>query len=320
MEFRKLVLVFLCTGILALGPTTPGSTAPISTQSPVSTQVATQTSLVTVVGSLHITAEPYGPGAIALENPEVVFTLKPVGGEMDGIVILNGRGGGDFSIMLEPGDYTIPRVTITDSTRADAFSATTIVSDPDELWFRVPDTNCAYVGSISVGYYVLGPGSYADQTQLVSQLSSEHDGRPFVMTFWTEGTMVTDHVLVTETGRARVDPDSSCELALAASEQIAGPSEPTAGPPEAAQSGVFTGVLPTSGVGLVLWGGGTVDQMSTAAAQAGCNISSFWVTNSGALLGYLFGAPAFVNQGLLALFEGGIVPDGTATIVVCDGT
>lgn len=84
-----------------------------------------------------------------------------------------------------------------------------------------------------------------------------------------------------------------------------------------ALTGTFSGPLPSSGVGLVLWSGGSITEISTAAAEAGCSVSSFWVTARGTLVGYIFGAPGFVNIEPLQMFPGGVVPGGTAMIVLC---
>ena len=87
--------------------------------------------------------------------------------------------------------------------------------------------------------------------------------------------------------------------------------------PAGIPTGIFSGPLPSSEVGLALWGGGTITQISTAAADSGCNITSYWVSAGGALTGYLFGAPEFVNLVALQMFPGGVVPAGTAMVVLC---
>lgn len=77
---------------------------------------------------------------------------------------------------------------------------------------------------------------------------------------------------------------------------------PTAGPspvpsvPSAAPPAVVNGSIPTTGVALLV----VVDpvhaeQVVTTARAAGCNRPSVWISEGGRLLGYLSGAPAFVN-------------------------
>lgn len=88
--------------------------------------------------------------------------------------------------------------------------------------------------------------------------------------------------------------------------------------PAAALYGTFSAALPTSGVGLSVWQGGSIAEISTAAAEFGCDAVSFWVTPGGSLIGYLFGAPEFVNKESLALFPGGFVDSGTVLIMLCE--
>lgn len=84
-----------------------------------------------------------------------------------------------------------------------------------------------------------------------------------------------------------------------------------------AQEPQLTGNVPDSGVALVLWSGGTVDELLPVARNQGCYINSLWTSDAGSLVGYVVGAPAFVNVGFLDLFGGATLPPSTALILVC---
>lgn len=87
----------------------------------------------------------------------------------------------------------------------------------------------------------------------------------------------------------------------------------------ASSSAALAGDLPAQGgYGIVVWAGGTVEAMATAAAARGCQLSAVWATSDdGKLLVYLFGAPDVVNEGWLNEFTGGQVPAGAAVLLVC---
>lgn len=93
-----------------------------------------------------------------------------------------------------------------------------------------------------------------------------------------------------------------------------------AGPPAPPPVPSISGSVPrAAGYGLVVWGGGPVDAIATAAAEGGCALRSVWTTNAdGSFIGYHFGAPAFVNQPWLDRYTGDL-PSGTAAMVVCGG-
>lgn len=74
----------------------------------------------------------------------------------------------------------------------------------------------------------------------------------------------------------------------------------------------FTDAL-VAGVNLTTYGGGTVEQLATDAGAAGA--VSVSVTDSGAFVIYIVGAPSFVNQAFADLFTAG-VPAGTVVLVL----
>lgn len=88
----------------------------------------------------------------------------------------------------------------------------------------------------------------------------------------------------------------------------------------AAASGEISGSLPTTGgIGLAVWGGGSVDVFQTAASARGCSVSAAWVTSASStsgFIGYVRGAPAVVNADFNAAFPSGI-PATTVLIVLC---
>ena len=74
----------------------------------------------------------------------------------------------------------------------------------------------------------------------------------------------------------------------------------------------FVGQLPASGVALALWDGGAVGEIAATEPD----VVSVWVSVSGALVGYLVGAPDFANVAFLELYPGGDVAAGTSMVVV----
>ncbi|MDA0351721.1 MAG: serine protease [Chloroflexi bacterium] len=83
-----------------------------------------------------------------------------------------------------------------------------------------------------------------------------------------------------------------------------------------AVSPTFSGTLPTDGIALAVWGGGQIDEVLAAGHLVGCEVSSFWVSESGAMIGYLAGAPAFVNAQVISLYPQQIPPQ-TPMLVNC---
>ena len=82
--------------------------------------------------------------------------------------------------------------------------------------------------------------------------------------------------------------------------------------------GSITGDVPgTGGLALVVWGGGTLEQLNAAARPYGCGITSTWATQTGGgLVGYIMGAPPQVNGAWRAQY-GEALPAGAPVILVC---
>ncbi|MPZ98747.1 MAG: SH3 domain-containing protein [Dehalococcoidia bacterium] len=102
--------------------------------------------------------------------------------------------------------------------------------------------------------------------------------------------------------------------------------EPYDGPAECSGNGTLSltkpglsGDLPVQGgVGLVVWGGGTVNGILTTAAAEGCHLASIWANRAGGgLVGYITNAPDFVNSDFLAQFPGGAIAAGTPLVTIC---
>jgi uncharacterized protein YkwD len=89
---------------------------------------------------------------------------------------------------------------------------------------------------------------------------------------------------------------------------------PVPTPPIGTGEGTFSSAFPSSGVGLNVWNGGTIAQLTAAAEQGGAR--SIFVTVDGQLVGYVIGAPTFVNAAFSVAFPGGTVDAGTVVLVV----
>ncbi len=99
-------------------------------------------------------------------------------------------------------------------------------------------------------------------------------------------------------------------IAIAAQALIAGPAvQAHDGDVVAAR---VAGDLPVEGVFLGLWEGGSVESLGVDQPQ----VSSVWVSANGALVGYLVGAPDFVNADFLGRFPQGQVGPGTPVLAV----
>lgn len=76
--------------------------------------------------------------------------------------------------------------------------------------------------------------------------------------------------------------------------------------------GLGPGLAPGGGLGLAVWGGGTAQGVTDAAALSGQRLETVWATGpGGGFVGYLVGAPQQVNVQWLQLFPGGRIPAGT---------
>ena len=68
-----------------------------------------------------------------------------------------------------------------------------------------------------------------------------------------------------------------------------------------------------------MWGGGTTAELASAARLQGREVMSVWSTagGTGMFIGYLPGAPEFVNAPFVALFPGLVLPAGTPLVLQC---
>ena len=81
----------------------------------------------------------------------------------------------------------------------------------------------------------------------------------------------------------------------------------------------LNGVVPESGSGLIVWGGGSADTVASEAAAKGCALRSIWAPGTdGGVIGYSYGAPEFVNRDWLDRF-GEEIAAGMPLILVCGG-
>jgi hypothetical protein len=92
----------------------------------------------------------------------------------------------------------------------------------------------------------------------------------------------------------------------------------TAAQPASAEIGVITGSLPSQGgFALIVWGGGSTNQLVSAAAAGECTLASAWTIPPGEseFVGYIDGAPAFVNQRFFERYP--TLPAQTSMVLVC---
>lgn len=95
---------------------------------------------------------------------------------------------------------------------------------------------------------------------------------------------------------------------------IGGSNGPNPDPPIGTEAGTFTSDFPEQGVGLNIWNGGSIEALS-AGVEQGAGQSVF-VAVDGTLIGYIPGAPSFVNAAFVEAFPDGDVPAGTPVLVV----
>ncbi|MEX2447057.1 MAG: SH3 domain-containing protein [Dehalococcoidia bacterium] len=81
----------------------------------------------------------------------------------------------------------------------------------------------------------------------------------------------------------------------------------------------LTGFVPSEGgVGMVVWGGGTLAGIDNHAASRDCRLTAVWTNDdSGEMVPYLVGVPDFVNEEWGDTFPTGHVPAGRVLFVIC---
>lgn len=86
-----------------------------------------------------------------------------------------------------------------------------------------------------------------------------------------------------------------------------------------AHAGQLIGPIPGPGqLGLVVWSGGSVEEIQAAVGSSGCTPRSAWATRTrGGLIGFLFGAPAAVNASFRGEYADGMLPSNTPLVLVC---
>jgi len=88
----------------------------------------------------------------------------------------------------------------------------------------------------------------------------------------------------------------------------------TGTPPLGTSEGTFSLAFPSTGVGLTVWNGGSLEAMADGARVGGAR--SIFITVNGRWVSYSISAPAFVNANFAAQFAGGNVPAGTVVLIV----
>ncbi len=77
--------------------------------------------------------------------------------------------------------------------------------------------------------------------------------------------------------------------------------------------GTFMGDFSGTGIGLLVWSGGLVEDAVAIAAGAGAR--SLWVTREGRFFGYSVGSPAFANAAFLSAYPDGVLPETPVLVV-----
>lgn len=85
-----------------------------------------------------------------------------------------------------------------------------------------------------------------------------------------------------------------------------------------AAPGDVSGVFPSDGLGLIIFGGGTPNQLGVTLNANGCPVLQLWATptKTSGYISYTYGAPSFVNAGFLDAHQNGI-PANTPLLIVC---
>lgn len=98
------------------------------------------------------------------------------------------------------------------------------------------------------------------------------------------------------------------------------PSGPACTAQQTAYKPGLTGFVPNKGgTGMVVWGGGTLAGVENAALARGCTPKAVWTSRpDGELVGYLFGAPDFVNNAWRTTFADGWLSGGRVLLIVCE--
>jgi hypothetical protein len=85
-------------------------------------------------------------------------------------------------------------------------------------------------------------------------------------------------------------------------------------------SGIIGDLPRGGGLGLIVYGGGTIEALVSASNARGCSPVSVWANRSGGgLIGVIPGAPALVNREWTTQFGGGPIPPASPLIIVCRG-
>jgi uncharacterized protein YkwD len=91
-------------------------------------------------------------------------------------------------------------------------------------------------------------------------------------------------------------------------------------PGNAQAGGQVSGTVPgPGGMALVVWSGGSAEELKAALSSTSCKPRSIWASRSGSLIGYLYGAPDAVNVAFRGQFPSGSMPAQTPLVLVCEG-
>ena len=91
----------------------------------------------------------------------------------------------------------------------------------------------------------------------------------------------------------------------------------TSSPPASADVTGIEGDIPVGGgIGLVVFEGGSINDLSLAASERGCSLRAVFALSRGRFVGHLVGAPEFVNRDFNARFGAGF-PQASPLVIAC---
>ena len=145
--------------------------APTPTAIPTETSIPTDTPTPTpapanVFGHLNLIFNSYGEGAVEPEKP-LDITLVFTGEEKFRVALP--PDGGDFSLNLPPGEYTLSSIAVSETSH----SGTPWDLGAGNPAFTVPNEGCIHIGKLTLSYYRLPPISIPEQLGLIRKLASQ---------------------------------------------------------------------------------------------------------------------------------------------------
>lgn len=215
------------------------------------------------------------------------------------------RGYGNGEPIPFAGDYALDGQELPAITTSNGYYRTSFVSTNDPSLARSSisagaDVSVAVGGAVTLQasgsnlesdyYWMQASGAVVEFNAESRSITFEAPSEPGTLTFEVyaaglQGAVLSDSVTVT-VGAA-----------------VAGGVAPAEGTP-GGEPGRILGEVPAQGVGLVVYSGGSTEDLVAAVSCAG---ASFWATQGGTFVGYIVGAQVpLVNAGWTAMFPQGL--------------